>query len=958
MSLNQCPSCGAQNSEQASFCGRCGQVLEPQPSKSLGGELECPHCHEPVRPGARFCPSCGYDLAQPSSPNQTDLPGILAAGVPAPAPKDPTQTVHLEDAKGQDSLVVRWMGGDTQRRPLDKAEISIGRAPGSDVLIRHPAVSGHHLRLAISPQGMTVTDLNSTNGTQLNGQRIQPGAPHPVRFGDILRIGDLTGNWVSLVLQSAAGEAARSLSLGQLDLSGQTNFLIGRDPKAYLHLNHPTVSYHHAQIIQQDRGLVIKDLSSTNGTFVNGQRITQAMLTSGDQIQIGPFRLAYDARQQSLAPSMRLGHRIDAIRLGREVAGSRRKPPALILKDVSLTVNPGEFIALVGGSGAGKSTLLKAMNGYEPANHGQLLLDGEPLYPRLDVYRTQMGYVPQDDIIHPDLPVKLALSYAARLRLPDARPEEIQARIQDALRAVDLTEHADKPVKILSGGQRKRVSIAVELLARPTLFFLDEPTSGLDPGLEKKMMYDLNRLSDEGRTIVLVTHATANIEQCDQVAFLSQGRLAYYGPPNEALQFFGVRDFSDIYLKLAQEIDPAKGLLPPPELQAYYPPKISASGKTLAGPLWAEHFQVSEQFERFVAERQKSLSGNGGASIAAAAPRPLRRSRDSRLRQSWILARRHLDLIRLDWRTLFILMLMLPLIGLLFMSVSGKTDFTGRPGSAEQIRLSLESQVLQKIRQWEQKTPAIRGKLDDETEISYVPVENAQTLVTMLALALTQGGTFAAAYEIVKERGVFRRERAVNLSVTAYVFSKVLVLGAFALFQVASVLFIVGLVVDMDFPGALFKNSGALELFISLYIAVLASITFGLFISAIVPNQDVVLYAILIQLFIQIILGGALFEINSKAASSITLSYWTTDALGSSVDIDQLNREGWACVGVEVFEEKAGGVIRRPVCSKVNVALPIDYQHTPAHILTLWSVLIFQGVFWFILTVLVQMRRR
>jgi ABC-type multidrug transport system permease subunit len=303
-------------------------------------------------------------------------------------------------------------------------------------------------------------------------------------------------------------------------------------------------------------------------------------------------------------------------------------------------------------------------------------------------------------------------------------------------------------------------------------------------------------------------------------------------------------------------------------------------------------------------------------------------------------------------------MLMMPLIGLLFMSVSAKNDFTGRPGSSEQIRDSLESQVSQRIREWERKPVAERGKLEDATEIPYVPVESAQTLVTMLALALTQGGTFAAAYEIVKERSIFSRERAVNLSVVAYVFSKVAVLGFFALFQVASVLFIVGLVVDMDFPGALLKNSGMLELFITLYFAVLASIAFGLFLSAIVPNTDVVLYAILIQLFIQIILGGALFDINNKAASAITISYWTTDALGSTVDIDQLNREGWVCVGVEVFEEKAEGMIRRPVCSKANVSLPIDYQHTPSHILMVWSVLIVQGLIWFILTVVVQMRRR
>lgn len=953
MSPIHCPLCNAENTQQARFCARCGHPLEPQPATGANPDVLCPHCGAAVRRSARFCSTCGSNLSWPS----TSLADSSPDEINAPAEK-PVQTVHLDDVKGRDALVVRWMGGDTQHYPLEKTEIAIGRAPGSDVVINHPAVSGHHLKLTLLPDGMTVTDLNSTNGTQLNGQRIQAGTPHPVRFGDVLRIGDLTGNWVSLVLHSAAGEAPRALSLGLLDLANQTNVLIGRDPKAYLHLNHPTVSYHHAQLIQQAHGLLIKDLNSTNGTFVNGQRISQVLLKTGDQVQVGPFRLVYDARQHSLLPSMRLGHRIDAIRLGREIPRARRGQPLMILNDVSFTINPGEFIALVGGSGAGKSTLLKAMNGYEPANHGQLLLDNEPLYPRLDLYRTQMGYVPQDDIIHHDLPVRLALSYAARLRLPDARPDEIQARIQDALRAVDLVEHADKPVKILSGGQRKRVSIAVELLARPTLFFLDEPTSGLDPGLEKKMMYDLNRLSDEGRTIVLVTHATANIEQCDQVAFLSQGCLAYYGPPNQALQFFGVRDFSDIYLKLSQEIDPDRGKPIPPELNEVVPSGDGVVGKTSAGVLWAEHFKRSAQFKQFVAGRQQRLSENAGGAGSAMASRPPRRARVSRLRQSWILARRHLDLIRFDWRTLFILLLMMPLIGFLFMSVSEKYDFTGRPGSPEQIRSSLETQVAQKIRQWERQAPAERGKLDDETENTYVPVESAQTLVTMLALALTQGGTFAAAYEIVKERGVFRRERAVNLSVFAYVFSKLLVLGFFGFFQVASVLLIVGLVVDMDFSGALFKNFGALELFLSLYIAVLASICFGLFLSAIVPNRDVVLYAILIQLFIQIILGGALFEINNKAASSITISYWTTDALGSTVDIDRLNRQGWACVGVEVFEAQAGGVVRRPVCSKVTADLPIDYQHTPGHILAVWAVLAIQGLLWFILTLWVQTRRR
>lgn len=845
------------------------------------------------------------------------------------------------------------MGGNVERYPINDVAVRVGRAPDNDVVINHPAVSGRHLSIAVSPAGMNVTDLNSTNGTLLNGQRLPPNAARPINFGDILRIGDLTGNWISLGMENAAGEAIRTLNMPELDLSNLTNIVIGRDPSAYLPLSHPAVSFHHAQIYKQNGGLVIKDLDSTNGTFVNGKRIRQAPLASGDEIQIGPFKLVYDAQQMSLAQSMRMGHRIDAIHLGREVSGSR-----MILKDVSMTVNPGEFIALVGGSGAGKSTLMKAMNGYEPANHGDMLLDGEPLYSKLDLYRTTMGYVPQDDIIHRTLPVRMALWYAAKLRLPDARPQEIQQRIQDALRAVEMTEHADKPVRVLSGGQRKRVSIAVELLARPTLFFLDEPTSGLDPGLEKKMMYDLNRLADEGRTVVLVTHATANIEQCDQVAFLAQGRLSYYGPPNEALQFFNVRDFSDIYLKLSQEIDAARGKPAPSELQPYYAPKPGGPTKTVAGVLWAEAYRRSAQFKTYVADRQARLTNRGRDAVAAAVP-PAHRSRDSFLRQTLILARRHFDLIRYDWRTLFILLLMMPLIAFLFMMVSEGQDFTGRPGTAEQIKAELIKEVDAKIKEWEKLpvTPS-RPKLEDYTEITYTPVENAQTLVTMLALALTQGGTFIAAYEIVKERAIYRRERAVNLSVIAYVLSKVIVLGIFAFIQVLSVMIIIGLGVDMDIPGAIFSDAGALELFITLFLAVMVSIAFGLFVSAIVPSTDVVLYAILIQLFVQIIMGGTLFDLESKLASSLTISYWTTDAMGSTIDIKTLNDESFSCLAVPEPDENTGALVNKPNCSKADTDLAVDYAHTPEHLAAMWFALIVHGMVWLGLTMIIQARKK
>ena len=960
-----CPHCGTPNDSQARSCTKCGKPVSVSPSPSEVQAPLCPRCHTPVRTSARFCPSCGYDLlqqpvpaAKPAAARPAKTPvavpvdphkGVQQPAVPvgnlppahpppaAPPPGSPpaNRTQMLSDMTGITGLIVRWMGGNTQNYPISKPVLSVGRAPDNDIVINHPAVSGHHLTITIAGEEATVTDLNSTNGTQLNGQRIPPNTPRSAHGGDVMRMGDLNGNWVSLALEGAGGEAIRTLSLGKLDLSKMTTILIGRDPNCYLPLNHPSVSFHHAQIYKQDGGLAIRDLNSTNGTFVNGKRIAVAPLSSGDEIQLGPFKLAYDAQQQSLAQSMRLGHRIDAIQLGREVAKKR-----LILNDVSLTINPGEFVALVGGSGAGKSTLMKAMNGYEPANRGQLLMDGEPLYAKLDLYRTQMGYVPQDDIIHRALPVRTALYYAAKLRLPDARSSEIEARIQDALRAVEMTEHADKPVRILSGGQRKRVSIAVELLSRPTLFYLDEPTSGLDPGLEKKMMYDLNRLADEGRTVVLVTHATANIEQCDHVAFLSWGRLAFYGPPNEALSFFGVRDFSDIYLKLSQEIDPARGKPVPPELQNYYRP--GSSGKMNAGVLWSDHFRNSPQFQKYVTERQSRLRMPGAGGQAGAAP--LRRSKDSFLRQTLILGRRQFDLIRFDWRTLFILLVLLPLIGVLFALVNKEESLVGRPGTIAQIESDLTKELEKD------------GLVLDE-KIDYMPSVDAELLLTMMALALTQAGAFSAAYEIVKERAIFKRERAVNLKVTSYVFSKMFILGLFALFQVGAFMLVIAAAVDMGFKGAIF-GIGFVELYISFYLAVLASIAFGLFISSVVPSQDVVLYAILAQLFVQIVLSGTMFPLQNNPASLGVPGYWATLSAGSIVDLPKLNEEGRSCSVQEIPNMQTGAKELKVICSEVKQDQKLPYEHTKENVVYTWFGMLTHMIIWLLLTVIIVTRQK
>src|SRR5947209_8754989 len=266
----------------------------------------------------------------------------------------------------------------------------------------------------------------------------------------------------------------------------------------------------------------------------------------GDEIRLGPYRLVFEGRR--LAEYDESSYiRIDALNLKKY--GNNH---ATLLNNISLTIAPRKFVAIVGGSGAGKSMLIDALSGLRPAHEGKVLYNGQDYYRNIAAFNTQLGYVPQDDIVHRDLTVERALYYAARMRLPgDFTKEQIWQRIAEVLEDVEMTGKQKLLIRKLSGGQRKRVSMALELLANPSLFFLDEPTSGLDPGLDRKMMFLLRKLADKGHTIVLVTHATNNINTCDYVCFLAAGgHLVYFGPPNDAKVYFGKTDFAEIYSAL------------------------------------------------------------------------------------------------------------------------------------------------------------------------------------------------------------------------------------------------------------------------------------------------------------------------------------------------------------------------------------------------------------------------
>jgi ABC-type multidrug transport system ATPase subunit len=213
-------------------------------------------------------------------------------------------------------------------------------------------------------------------------------------------------------------------------------------------------------------------------------------------------------------------------------------------------LEPSSLTAVIGPSGAGKSTLLGALTGLRPATHGRVIWQGHDLYAHYDQLRFQIGLVPQQDIQHPQLKVKQALGYAAELRLPpDTTAQERMVRVQTVAQQLQLGERLDNRIGTqLSGGQRKRVSIATELLTAPPLLFLDEPTSGLDPGLDLEVMRQLRSLADDGRVVMVVTHSVLALDVCDNVMVLAPGgRIAYFGPPAGVLQHFGCSNYPEVF---------------------------------------------------------------------------------------------------------------------------------------------------------------------------------------------------------------------------------------------------------------------------------------------------------------------------------------------------------------------------------------------------------------------------
>lgn len=407
----------------------------------------------------------------------------------------------------------------------------VGRSPRVDLVIHDPTVSQVHASISLQGGIPMVCDCGSHNGTYADGVSVgEAGAV--LNHGSAIHFGECEARFL------AVGSKQRTRRMSTLRRYPLDHDLtIGRAPDNDVVLDEPNVSRHHA-VLRAGPPASIEDLGSRNGTRLGVDEVRVSALAQGDEIGIGHYRLTLDRGGVTVA-DQRVGVGLQGVNLCAMVDGRT------ILQPTTLTIARGEVLALIGPSGSGKSTLLRLLAGVSKPTSGETTIDGEPVAARM----SDLGYVPQQDTIHDRLTVREALSCAAVLRLPsDTSAEEVAHHVESVAAELDLMAWIDGMIGSLSGGQRKRVACGVELIGRPSIFLMDEPTSGLDPPLERQLMQTIRDLADEGRGVVVTTHATSSLSLCDTLAIMAPGgHLAFVGEPDAALERYGVDHYDELY---------------------------------------------------------------------------------------------------------------------------------------------------------------------------------------------------------------------------------------------------------------------------------------------------------------------------------------------------------------------------------------------------------------------------
>lgn len=805
-----------------------------------------------------------------------DLPGAAnkTALVTADTASGVTMTYEDQPANptGEAPQILITVTGEVpQAYILQGQHVTIGRGPDNDIIIASQIVSNHHAVLDWYDGIYYFSPLPGiTNPVYYDGKPLS--AAVALKGDSLLRIGGLDPG-LMITIEFRIPGAFQEAPPIQFDEKNQVH--IGRDANNDIALPSPTVSRYHAIVERVGQRYRVRDLSSSNGTYVNDLRITgETWLKAGDAIRIGPYRFVVGQDQLAQVQEAS-GMRVEVLGLNKWVRKNLN-----LLKDISLVFQPREFVVVVGQSGGGKSTLVDAIAGFRPATQGRVLINDIDIYRNFDAIRNEIGLVPQRDIIHMELTVYQALDYAARLRMPaDTTPEERHTRVMEVLQDLDLTHRKDVQISGLSGGQQKRVSIGVELLTKPGLFFLDEPTSGLDPGTETALMHLMRRLADQGRTIVLITHATKNVMLSDKVVFLARGGyLAWFGPPNEALAYFdqfrsdrdrhaGSMEFDEIYAILD---DPSKG---------------SAED-------WANRFRLHPAYQEYIVAPLQALGRSlpGVTSVqgvsqetAKTAARP-HRNQVSGLRQFFILSARNIRILTRDRASLVLMLISAPLVAMLdflLASIFGRDLFSFQTGSMANVISS-----------------------------TFQPV-----IFSVMIGALSQ------MREFVKESEVYRRERLVNLKVLPYVLSKVWVAALMALYQAICYTGIHYLAFKM--PGGL---SEFIVFYFSIVLSTLGGMMLGLLASALAPNANAAPLVVIMLIIPQVVLGGGLIPV-PPTISRVALTRWAFEPVlassgaGSDVAADvcwalpedvrnamtleDKQAHGCGCMGVNALKESS-----------------------------------------------------
>jgi ABC-type multidrug transport system ATPase subunit/pSer/pThr/pTyr-binding forkhead associated (FHA) protein len=777
---------------------------------------------------------------------------------------------------------------------------TLGRDPQGDVVLDDARVSWRHATVSFNGRGWTLEDHGSTNGTFVQGQRVHqvdigPGsAVHLGNATDGPRL-NLSGAQAAVAQQQPQAQqpyAAQGANAGwaqqappqpqapqpqvqqpQMPQQPQpgwepprkvdapipqqqgpgvgagappvygdrspTTFhqfslgrvmRIGRALENDLVVSDLQVSRNHAEFHSTPDGrMEIRDLGSHNGTYVNGQPITKGgsqLLGPTDIVGVGhsTFRIVGD-RLEEFVDTGEVS--FSARHLTVTVDGGKQ-----ILKDVSFGVPEKSLIAVIGPSGSGKSTLLKALTGYRPANEGDVLYDNRNLYKQFAELRQRIGLVPQDDILHKELTVKKALKYAAKLRFPaDTTAAERDARIDEVLRELKLDIHKEKKVTSLSGGQRKRVSVALELLTKPSLIFLDEPTSGLDPGMDRDVMQLLRGLADDGRTVLVVTHSVAELAICDKLLVMAPGgSVAYFGPPEEALNFFGYDTWADVFSAFENYRD--------------YD--------------WAGRWKGSQHYQMYAAD------------LDAIAPQPVSMTPMQAMKppkpQGWMsqfvtLVRRYTSVIVSDKGFLGLMVILPAVLGAVSLLIDSGNSLLPNPVNPKSGRI--------------------------------IPNGTATTVLLILAVGACFAGAANSVRELIKERVIYERERATGLSRSAYLMSKVFVLGVITVLQGLLVGVIGFSSREIPAQGLVLGTATMVELSIPIMALGFTSMMFGLIISSLVKTAEKTMPLLVMFAIIQVVFTGCLFSLNGAVGvnefSYLMPSRWAVAAAGATLDFNKIS---------------------------------------------------------------------